>query len=115
MRSMFAPVAAPERKGDRIGSAALLAAPLVLALPVFALWGILLFAAQGAEEWWRMRGLSELLVWQLPLAVWLATLVAVVALAVRGRRALPSALLGASVIGLSMLAALALPLIARAS
>ena len=47
-----------------------------------------------------------LLTWQLPLAVWTATAIAVVVLAVRRRRALRVSLIGATVIAVSIAAGL---------
>ena len=112
---MFAPVPPAHRKGDLVASGVLLALPLVLAFPVFVLWGIVLFVALDPADGRGVRVASELLVWQAPLALWIATLVAVVVLAIRRRRALPTARLGVGLIALPMLAALAVPLVASAA
>ena len=96
---------------DRVWSGVLLALPLLAAFPALVLMGILWFASQGHDDWWTMRGWSELLVWQLPIGLWLATLVAVVVLAVRRRRALPAAAIGVAAIMASMVVCLVLPLL----
>lgn len=96
---------------DRVWSGVLLALPLLAAFPALVLMGILWFASQGHDDWWTMRGWSELLVWQLPLALWIATLVAVIVLAVRRRRAVPAAAIGVAAIMASMVAGLVLPLL----
>ncbi|ERG64450.1 MULTISPECIES: hypothetical protein [Agrococcus] len=96
---------------DPVWSGVLLALPLLAAFPALVLMGILWFASQGHDDWWTMRGWSELLVWQLPIGLWLATLVAVVVLAVRRRRALPAAAIGVAAIMASMVVGLVLPLL----
>lgn len=96
---------------DRVWSGVLLALPLLAAFPALVLMGILWFASQGHDDWWTMRGWSELLVWQLPLALWIATLVAVIVLAVRRRRAVPAAAIGVAAIMASMVVGLVLPLL----
>lgn len=98
------------RTRDLVWSGALLAVPLLAAFPVFALWGVLLFAADAGAG--PVRGWSELLIWQAPLAIWLATVVAVVVLAVRRRRALPVAGIGVGLVALSWAVGLILPLVA---
>lgn len=100
---------------DRVWSGVLLALPLLAAFPALVLMGVLWFASQGHDDWWTMRGWSALLVWQLPLALWIATLVAVVVLAVRRRRALPAVGVGVAAIAASMVVGLALPLVQVAS
>lgn len=100
---------------DRVWSGVLLTLPLLAAFPALVLMGVLWFASQGHDDWWTMRGWSELLVWQLPLALWIATLVAVIVLAVRRRRAMPAAAIGVGAIMASMVAGLALPLLLVAS
>lgn len=107
------PEVAPAGPGvaDRVWSGVLLLLPLLAAFPALAMMGILWFASQGHDDWWTMRGWSELLVWQLPLGLWIATLVAVVVLAVRRRRSLPAAVIGVAAIAASMITGLVLPLL----
>ncbi len=99
------------RTRDLVWSGVLLAVPLLAAFPVFVLWGIVMFAADAGAG--PVRGWSELLIWQAPLAIWLITLVAAVVLAVRHRRALPVAGIGVGLIALSWAAGLVLPLLLR--
>ncbi|MCR8670023.1 hypothetical protein [Agrococcus sp. HG114] len=102
--------AAPSR-GDRAGSVVLLLLPLLAAYPALVAMGVAWFIAQGRDGWWLMRSWSELLVWQLPLALWICTLVAVIVLVVRRRPAFRAAAIGVAAIGASMAIGLALPLL----
>jgi hypothetical protein len=104
------PLAAPG-VADRVWSGVLLVLPLLAAFPALVLMGVLWFASEGHDDWWTMRGWSELLVWQLPLGLWIATLVAVVVLAVRRKRALPAAAIGVAAMMASMVVGLVLPLV----
>ena len=96
---------------DRVWSGVLLLLPLLAAFPALMAMGIAWFIAQGRDGWWLMRSWSELLVWQLPLALWIATLIAVVVLIARRRRARRTAAAGVSAIGVSMAIGLLLPLL----
>lgn len=112
------PEVAPAVPGvaDRVWSGVLLLVPLLAVFPALVLMGVLWFAAQGSDGWWTMRSWSGLLVWQLPLGLWIATLIAVVVLAVRRRRrALPAAAIGVAAIMASMVVGLVLPLLLATS
>lgn len=102
--------AAPSR-GDRAGSVVLLLLPLLAAYPALMTMAVAWFVSQGRDGWWDMRSWSELLVWQLPLALWIATLIAVIVLVARRRRAFRAAAIGVAAIGASMVIGLALPLL----
>lgn len=99
------------RARDLGWSGALLALPPLAAFPVFAIWGVLLFAADAGSG--PTRSWSELLIWQAPLAIWLITVVAVVVLALRHRPALRVAGIGAALVAVSWLAGLVVPLAAN--
>ena len=104
MASLIPPVDPSRRIADLLGSAAVLVATAVLGYAATIVMGVLLFAANpegGDARTWAM-----LLTWQLPLAVWTATAIAVVVLAVRRRRALRVSLIGATVIAVSIAAGL---------
>jgi len=101
------------RTRDLVWSGALLALPLLAAFPVFALWGIVLFAVGGDAGVGPVRGWSELLIWQAPLPIWLVTPIAVGVLAGRRRRTLPVAGIGVGLIAVCWIAGLLVVLAAR--
>ncbi|MET4099025.1 putative membrane protein [Agrococcus sp. UYP10] len=104
MASLIPPIDPSRRTADLLGSAAVLVAVAVLGYAATIVMGVLLFAANpegGTARTWAM-----LLTWQLPLAVWIATVVAVVVLAVQRRRALRASLVGASIFAVSVAAGL---------
>jgi hypothetical protein len=100
----------PRTRARDLGwSGVLLALPLLAAFPIFTVWGVLLFVADAGSG--PVRAWSELLIWQAPLAIWLITVVAVVVLAARRRRALPVAGIGVGLVALSWAVGLILPLV----
>jgi hypothetical protein len=105
---------APRTRRRELGwSGVMLALPLLAALPVFTLWGIVLFAVGGDAAVGPVRGWSELLIWQVPLGLWLVALAAVIVLAVRRRRTLRVAGIAAGLIAVCWAAGIVLPLVAR--
>lgn len=104
MTSLIPPLEPRRRTADLVGSAAVLIATAVLGYAATVVMGVLLFAAHpegGAARTWAM-----LLTWQLPLAIWIGTVVAAVTLAVQRRTALRVSLLCAALIAASIAAGL---------
>ncbi|MGC5076122.1 hypothetical protein [Agrococcus sp. DT81.2] len=113
MTPLFPPLEPGRRTGDLLSGGALLLVTAVLGYVATIAMGVLLFVSQGGDGWWTARGWSMLLTWQLPLVVWVATLIAAIVLAVLRRSVFRLCLIGVGVIAVSIVAGLIIAALPR--